>query len=253
MKRALFFFQLMWLSLCYADSEIKLTVEQLTSGPKHHFFGYIGQSLTIPWNGSGRYILAMEVEQTGNMPEPEEAATVVIIDTHNDNAILPLDRTHAWNPQQGTMFYWNPKALESQFFFNDRDVETGNVFTVLYDIEKRKRIREYRFEEGPIGNGRVSPDGTHWLGINYGRLARLRSVTGYPDALDWSANEVAPERDGIFKVNVESGEKQLLVSYRQIADILREERGITPPPIGLHGNHIDVFSERLHHPGVKSS
>ncbi len=60
------------------------------------------------------------------------------------------------------------------------------------------------------------------MGINYGRLARLRLVTGYPEALDWSADEVAPENDGIFKIDIETGEKELLVSYRQMEDEIRK-------------------------------
>ena len=51
-----------------------LKIEQLTSGSKHHFFGYIGQCRTIPWNASGRYILGLEIERIDRMPEPEEAA-----------------------------------------------------------------------------------------------------------------------------------------------------------------------------------
>ena len=60
------------------------------------------------------------------------------------------------------------------------------------------------------------------MGINYGRLARLRLVTGYPDALDWSKTEVAPENDGIFKIDISSGEKELLVSYRQMEDEIKK-------------------------------
>ena len=35
---------------------IAFEVTPITTGPKNHLFGYIGQSLTIPWNESGRYI-----------------------------------------------------------------------------------------------------------------------------------------------------------------------------------------------------
>ena len=28
------------------------SIEQLTFGPRHHFFGYIGHASTIPWNAS---------------------------------------------------------------------------------------------------------------------------------------------------------------------------------------------------------
>lgn len=200
---------------------LKLKIEQITSGSKHHFFGYIGQCQTIPWNATDRYILGMEIEHIDRLPRPEEAATIILVDTQNDNRIIRVDKTHAWNPQQGTMFYWNPLAAETQFFFNDRDVTTGKVFTVLYDIEKRSRIREYRDDQAPIGNGGVAQKGGAFLGINYGRLARLRLVTGYPGALDWSRSENAPDNDGIFVVDVKTGTRRLLVSYRQLADKLK--------------------------------
>ena len=156
------------------------------------------------------------------MPHPEEAAKVIIIDTKKDNKIIYLDETHAWNHQQGTMFYWNPLAAETQFFFNDKDVETGDVFVVVYDIVKKKRLREFRYEDTPIGNGGVAANGSTWLGLNYGRLARLRLVTGYLGALDWSKDEIAPENDGMFIVDVKTGEKRLLVSYRQLDDELKK-------------------------------
>ena len=200
----------------------ELKIEQITSGTKHHFFGYIGQCQTIPWNASGRYILGLEIDEIDRLPEPEDAATVILIDTQNENKIIRVDRTHAWNPQQGTMFYWHPLAAETQFFFNDRDVDSGKVFTVLYDIEQKRRVREYRFDDTPIGNGGVAANGSAWLGLNYGRLARLRLVTGYPRALDWSKEEIAPEDDGIFIVDIKTGKKRLLVSYRQLDEKLKE-------------------------------
>jgi hypothetical protein len=197
-------------------SSIGLEIEQLTSGEKHHFFGYIGQCLTIPWNADGRYVLGLEIEQIDRLPTPQEFAAVILVDTENNNKIIRLDKCHAWNPQQGTMFYWNPLKPGTQFFFNDRDVRTGKVFTVLYDIEKKQRVREYKFDDTPVGNSGVAADGSAFLALNYGRLARLRRVTGYPEALDWSSGEIAPDNDGIFAVDIKTAKKRLLVSYRQL-------------------------------------
>jgi hypothetical protein len=217
------------------DGDFNLVVEQLTSGEKHHFFGYIGQCQTIPWNSTGQYILGMEIDTIIRLPKPGEAATIFVIDTHDNNKIIKLDKTYAWNPQQGTMFYWNPNAPETQFFFNDRDLETGKVFTVIYDVSERKRVKEYRYDDTPIGNGGVAADGSTWLGLNYGRMARLRLVTGYPEAFDFSRDEIAPENDGIFIIDVETGEKKLLVSFAQIAEKIKE----TDPNLhtGLFINH----------------
>ena len=212
------------LSSCAKEEEVafELEVEQITDGSKHHFFGYIGQCQTIPWNSTGQYILGMEIDTITRLPVPEEAATIFVVDTHDNNKIIRLDKTFAWNPQQGTMFYWNPNAPESQFFFNDRDIETGKVFTVIYDVNERKRVKEYRYEDTPIGNGGVAANGSAWLGLNYGRMARLRLVTGYPEALDFSKDEKAPENDGIFLIDISTGDKKLLVSFAQIEDKIKE-------------------------------
>ena len=200
-------------------------IRQVTSGPKHHFFGYIGHVQTIPWNKSGRFIVALQTGFQDRMPEPAETADIVLLDTRDGYAVRVVDRTRAWNFQQGTMLYWNPDAPETQFFFNDRDPETNAVFCVLFDIAKGRnggRIAEYRFDDTPVGNGGTMQRGGWFAGINYGRLARLRPVTGYPGAADWTAGTRRhPENDGIFKVHVKTKEKRLLVSFKRLADALR--------------------------------
>lgn len=128
-----------------------------------------------------------------------------------------------WNTQQGTMFYWNPENPENQFFFNDRDKKTGKVFTVLYDIQKGKRVREYRFEVSPVANSGVCPVGKSFLAINYARMARLRPVTGYEGATDWTEGVTAPEDDGIFKIDIENGSKKLLVSFKTVENELKKK------------------------------
>lgn len=205
---------------------LSVEIRQITFGPKHHFFGYIGQCRTIPWNASGRYILALRTGFQDHMPSPSDAAEIVLLDTQQDYLPIPIERTHAWNFQQGTMFYWNPKAPETQFFFNDRDPATGKVFCVLYDISQGlpgRRVREYRYEDTPVGLSGVAQTGGRFLAINYGRLARLRPVTGYPGAYDWTIPDNHPANDGIFLIEVPSGRKELLISFRQLRDALSQQ------------------------------
>jgi hypothetical protein len=90
--------------------ELRVEIEQLTTGPKHHFFGYIGHVRTVPWNQSGRYIVALQTDFQDRMPKPGEPADVILIDTWDDNRIRVVDQTRAWNPQQGTMLYWEFKT-----------------------------------------------------------------------------------------------------------------------------------------------
>ena len=202
---------------------LRLEVEQITSGTQGHFFGYVGHVQNIPWNSSGRYLIALRVDFHDRMPNPDDAADIVLIDTTDGYTVRRVEQTRAWNPQQGTMFYWNPDAPETQFFFNDRDPETNRVFCVLYDIEQDRRIREYVFEDTPIGNGGLNQKGGSFAAINYGRLDRLRPVTGYPDAYDWTGETLHPENDGVFVVDVTSGRKRLLVSFRQMRDALVDQ------------------------------
>src|SRR5262245_5520537 len=136
-------------------ADFSTQIKQITFGPKHHFFGYIGHVQTIPWNRSGRYVLALETEFQERMPAPGDAADILLLDTRNNYAPKVVDRTRAWNFQQGTMLYWNPALPETQFFFNDRDPQTQEEFCVLFDISRGQngeRIAEYGFPTPPIRN-----------------------------------------------------------------------------------------------------
>ena len=220
--------------------------EQITHGPKNHLFGYIGHVGTVPWNASGRYIVALRTDFADRMPGPGDAAEIILLDTENEFAIRAVDESRGWNVQQGTMLYWNPGDPENQFFFNDRDPNTGKVYCVLYDIKEDRRIREYRFEDTPVGNGGVAFDGKHFAAINYARMARLRPVTGYEGAWDWTSGVSAPEDDGVFLVDVESGEKELLVSFRELAEAVRRARPeIDSMPLFINHTLWSRTGERL--------
>ncbi len=208
---------LAWPSAAAEKAPFRVEIKQITHGPMTHFFGYIGHVQNIPWNQSGRYIVALQTDFHDRMPGPDDPANVVLIDTKNDYRVKVIEQSRGWNPQQGTMFYWNPAKPETQFFFNDRDRKTGKVFCVLYDIEQAKRIREYRFDDTPIGNGGVAQNGGWFLGLNYARMARLRPVTGYKGTWDWTKGIARPKDDGLFKVDIGSGEKTLLVSFHRMA------------------------------------
>ncbi len=51
----------------------------------------------------------------------------------------------------------------------------------------------------------------------------VRRVTGYKGAFDWTAGVAHPQDDGIFKIDIVSGKKSLLVSFHQLAEVLQAE------------------------------
>lgn len=207
-------------ALTTSQSRLAYEVRQLTHGPAHHFYGYIGHVGNSPYSADGRHLVALRTTFQDRMPNAGDVADIVLLDAERNFAVTKIEETRGWNPQQGAMMYWNPEAPERQFFFNDRDPKTGKVFTALFDIGLKKRVREYRFDDRPIANGGVKQDGGLFAAINYARMARLRPVTGYPGAWDWTEGVLHPADDGLSVVDVKTGERKLLVSFKQMRDAL---------------------------------
>jgi hypothetical protein len=192
----------------------------LTFGPSHHFYGYIGHVGNSPYSGDGKHLVALRTTFQDRMPRPDDAADIVLLDATRDYAEVKVEETRGWNPQQGAMIYWNPEKPSRQFFFNDRDTQTGKVFTALYDIIDRRRVQEFRFDDTPAANGGVKQGGGAFTAINYARMARLRPVTGYPGAWDWTEGVNHPQDDGLFVVDTKTGKRTLTVSFQKMRDAL---------------------------------
>src|SRR5665811_68538 len=88
------------------------SIRQITKGPKNHLFGYIGQSLTIPWNSEGTRLLSLSSPFIDHLPDENEPAGVCLVHLDKPEGgffkVEKVDESLGWNPQQGTMFYWNP-------------------------------------------------------------------------------------------------------------------------------------------------
>ena len=203
-----------------SQAQLSYEVRQLTSGPSHHFYGYIGHVGNSPYSADGRYLVALRTTFQDRMPGPQDAAEIVLLDAQKNYAEVKVEETRGWNPQQGAMVYWNPEQPSRQFFFNDRDPKTGKVFTAIYDVVDRKRVREYRFDTQPVANGGVKQDGGMFAAINYARMARLRPVTGYPGTWDWTGDVLHPSDDGLFVVDAKTGARKLIVTFKQMRDML---------------------------------
>jgi len=232
------------------DVGVPVTSEsvQITSyGPdnKHHMFGYIGHGLTMAWNRSGRYILCLRVDNYKAAPTAGVTAEVAIIDTQNDYEVTVVDTTRAWNLQQGTMFNWNPAAPETQFFFNDSDA-TGATWTVLFDITAMTRVKEYKFGgttgvPDDVANGGVAPDGSYFVGINYGRLTlRTGTMIAYADSKPPGGDALLT--DGLWKVDIATGNAELIVT---LGDILQLHGDTGGTSIYVHHTLVNRDSNRI--------
>ncbi|MEA3345060.1 MAG: hypothetical protein U9Q78_02240 [Chloroflexota bacterium] len=178
----------------------------VTSGPGHHFFGYYDK---CPWGASGRYMLALETPFMDRPPTGADRATVGLIDLAEGNRWQPLDETHAWNWQQGTMLQWLPSALDRLIIYNTRD---GDRFA--------STIRDVHTGETrtlPLPIYAVSHDRASALSVNFARLHWTRPGYGYAGLPDPWAADLHPAEDGIYRMDLNTGQHRLIISLDQIA------------------------------------
>ncbi len=175
----------------------------VTKGPKHHFFGYYG---ICPWDITGRYMLCLESGFHERPPTAADTAVVGLVEMATGR-FEPLAETRAWNLQQGAMLHWLPSAPDRLIVFNDRQ---GDRFvSVVLDIHTGKR----RVLPRPVSG--LSRDGRWAVSLNYARLASLRPVVGYAGLPDLFADQLHPAEDGIYLMDLESGDARVLLSYEE--------------------------------------
>jgi len=176
----------------------------VTSGPRHHFFGYYGIQ---PWDATGQYLLCLEVPFQDRPPEAKDKAIVGMVDL-SSSKLIPLAETRAWNFQQGAMMHWLPSAPDSKIIFNDRQ---GDRFvSVILNVHTGER----RVLPKPISA--MSHDGKTALSLNFARLQWTRPGYGYAGIDDPFAGECHPAEDGIYLIDLENGEDRRLVSMADV-------------------------------------
>lgn len=188
------------------ESTSHVPVDAVTAGPKHHFFGYYDKT---PWDETGRYLLALETDFVDRMPKAHDTAVIGLVDLANDNAFRPIAETRAWNLQQGCMLQWLPHAPGQSIIFNDQ--EGDRFVSVILDVSSGER----RVLPRPIYS--VAHSGTLAVGLNFSRLHRWRPVTGYTGVHDPLAEAPCPANDGIYSMDLDTGENRLIISLAQVA------------------------------------
>ena len=181
-------------------------VRRLTQGPRHHFFGYYDK---CPWDATGRYVLALEAGFSDRPPGPEDHATVGMIDLAEGERWIPLAETPAWNWQQGAMLQWLSADPERLVIYNAR--EGDRFVSVVRDVQSGAT----RTLPRPVYA--VNRDGRSALTLNFSRLHHCRPGYGYAGLPDPGFDDPAPEEDGIWWMDLETGRSRHVVSLGTVA------------------------------------
>lgn len=207
MLKCFFVFFTFCLSFISKAQEPSFEITKLTNGPKQHWFGYYDKEQVDP---TGRYVLVCEVDTFFRSPTNKDLLVVGMIDLQDNNKFIKLGESRAWGWQQGCMLQWIPGS-DSEIIWND--IENGKFVSHVLDIKTRKK----RTLPKPIYT--LSNDGTFALGTAFERIQYMRPGYGYPGVKDIYENDKAPDEIGIYKMNLKTGESELLLSIGQMAAI----------------------------------
>lgn len=186
------------------NSTTFVPAQVITQGPKHHWFGYYDK---LQFDPSGRYVLSAQVDFEGRSPLPNDTIRVGMVDLQNNNQWTELGSSVAWGWQQGCMLQFIPGS-KSKVIWNDR--QDGQFVCHIKDIFSGEQ------KTLPFPVYTMSPNGRIALSVDFERINDLRRGYGYAGVPDPNKQKIAPENGGIYKCNLETGEKELIISIAQM-------------------------------------
>ena len=167
----------------------------------HYFFGYYDLQ---PYDKTGTLHLAHRVKFADRLPEKEDICEVGVIDIAA-RRFIKIGETTAWNFQQGAFLNW---FGGNSIIFNA--FTDGKLCSMVKDLDGNT------VKVLPMPIASLSQDKKWGLSINFARVYAFRPGYGYVGTKDKYANEKAPEKDGVFLVDVQSGKCKLLISYAEL-------------------------------------
>jgi len=180
-------------------------VRAITQGPKFHWFSYYDK---LQFDPAGRYALGMEVDFEHRSPKTDDVIKIGMADLKNADQWTELGQSSAWCWQQGCMLQWRPGSKD-EIIFNDRQ-DNRFVCRILNVHSGSRRTLPY-----PIYT--VSPDGRTAVAPDFRRIQDMRPGYGYAGLPDPHKDTAAPEDSGIFRIDLETGGRELIISLADIA------------------------------------
>ena len=191
-----------------------LHARRIGSGDGHHLFGYYNKT---PWDRSGRYLLAQQVPMMNADLTPDLGAEIGYFDLHERERFHVLARTTAWNWQMGSQLQWLDGMPGSKVIFNVRTTDESATYPCLGAVVCDVETGEQRHLPLPVYV--VAPNSTYALTVDYRRLHVTHPTIGYGDLREAAPLALAPDDDGIRRMDTSTGASELVVSYRALREI----------------------------------
>ncbi len=172
---------------------------------QHLFFGYYDIQQI-----QGDKLLAMSVKCKADTKK--DPATLYWVDMPSGE-YHQIGQTRAWCWQQGSRLRWHPTQPDT-VLYNDMEGERYVCRIAALDGGVKKTLPRAMYD--------ITADGRFGLSLNYARLQRLRPGYGYNTLPDETLGEKVPQNDGIFLVDMDTGEEKLIISYERLVQDVPE-------------------------------
>ncbi len=200
-------------------------IRRIGDGQRNHFFGYYNKTT---WDDLGRYLLSNQVPVMTQDLDGSEVAEVGYFDLEEKDYFKVIGSTTAWNWQMGCQLQWLETPGDQQIIYNTRAM--GPEITEFPYADFRANVYDCVSEEVrelPLPIYVVAPDGSYALCVDYARFEVTHKtigyrpthrLTGFRAAHATSQPDLAPGDDGIWRMDIATGEHELILSLRQLCD-----------------------------------
>lgn len=185
-----------------AKAEIKIINQE---DGYYYFFGYYDLQ---PFDLDDRYHLCHRVKFMDRLPLKDDICELGVLDPETKE-FIKYSETTAWNFQQGAMLQWFVPG--ESIVYNVREGEGFNT--------EIKNVQTGEIRRLPLAVANISNDRKYALCLNMSRIFDFRPGYGYSEVPDPYFDIKAPKEDGVFLMNMETGEYKLIINY---ADIIKQ-------------------------------
>ena len=188
-------------------SETFVPTRAITRPPGFHWFGYYDK---LQFDPTDRFVLSNRVTFEERTPKASDRIEVGMIDLEDGDKWIDIGKSDAWGWQQGCMLQWRPGS-DSEVVWNDR--ESDRFVCRIHDVNSG----ETRTVPRPIYA--LSPDGKWGVSADFARIQNLRPGYGYQGVADPVRSERNPAKSGIWRVDMTTGETELVITLEQLSEI----------------------------------
>jgi hypothetical protein len=198
-------------SLAMLEAERLPPARAITRGPKYHWFGYYDK---LQFDPTSRYALGVEGTFEHRLPSANDTLRIGMVDLADKDRWIDLGETRAWSWHQTCMLQWLPGS-KTEIIYNDREADRF--------VSRILNVQTGKSRTLPLPIYCVSPD-ARWAIVNdFRRSSYMRPETGYAGLPDPHMDSPAPEQSGIWRMDLQSGKHELIVSLAQVVGIPHRE------------------------------